>query len=803
MSRNYGGTMVADLFARFGADTEPWQKEMRTAVTRMLFAAESLTQAGRIMSTAITAPMAAIGAIALKASLDFDRSLTKMVTLVGVSADVVEGWREGIKSIASDTGRAATELADAMFFITSNGLRGAEAMEVLDASSKAAAVGLGEAKDVAFAATSAINAYGMGSMTGAEAVAVLVKTVREGNLEASELPQVLGQVLPVAAALGVEFHEAGAAIAAMTRAGVSTKIAALGMRSVLQSLLKPTTGAADAARELGTSFEELRSIAKGQGVIYALQKIEEVTKGNRQELARIFPNQKAFVAALQLMGENAEAVEGIFESLAATTEDDLTEAFDGVSQSVSFLADQAKSDLGNAMITLGDNLHFVIRGAADAAETISTLVELFNKIPPSIKGIITGFAGLTFVAGPLIYALGNLARMSARGLGLSILMQMPWAKKAAEMRALSISTTSASRGFQMFGNSAKFIKGIGVAELITQTFMAGWQLGKVFDELLGITDKINEKWGVLGNTTTEISKVYEKNTGLMQENAMGAAKLAEKIGETDLQERLLKASLEGNALEVSRLIVDVTALAAAYNKEVIAAKQVTEDLKKRKTAAEQVTEAMWKMHAQEKAATEEAKKQWDVMNAGEIYDAIDQLMIQRDKFRRDGISDAQINNQLAGEFLDLLKLAKMENVQLDEGMKQWGKTLQEKGVKGFEDVEELFERIFTHVNAQPGKIIEGMVKVGDETATHLSRGFNQGFDGGGERLSDFGVQLRSGLMHNTVDGFGDALNQFPPKIKALVDQIKADGGIKIPVTPDEAVWVKFFKDLREGKYPNT
>jgi len=800
VSRNYGGTMVADLFARFGADTEEWQKEMRSAVTRMLFAAESLTQAGRIMSTAITAPMAAIAAVAVKTAVDFDRSMTKMKTLVGVAADVVDGWRDGIMSISSDTGRAATELADAMFFITSNGLRGAEAMQVLDASAKAAAIGLGEAKDVAFAATSAINAYGAGSMTGAEAVAVLVKTVREGNLEASELPQVLGQVLPVASELGVEFHEIGAAIAAMTRSGVSAKIAALGMRSVLQSILDPTIGAAKAALEMGTSFEKIRDIAEKDGVIYALQEIGRATEGNAQKLSQIFPNQKAFIAALQLMGNNAEAVEGVFKSLAATTEDDLNVAFEDTTKSVAFLADQAKADLTNALIKLGDNLHFMIRDAAESAKFLAKLAEGFDKLPPTIKGVITGIAALVFAIGPLLYGLGNLARMSARGMGLSILFQLPWIKKAAEIRAFGASTSTASLAVQKFGQAAGAWKALNIAGLIGTAAVAGWTLGKTFDDLFGITDKLNAKFGEFGNTTKEISSVYEKHGGLMQENAMSAAKLAEQIGETDLKERLLKASLEGNSLEVSRLVVEVNGLAAAYNKETIAAKLANQTLEKRKTGAEQVAEAMIKLQEEEAKATAEIKKQYDLMTSDEVMGALDELMVKREKARRDGISEAQINRAMAQEFLDYLKLAQEYNLEIDDGMKKWANTLKEEGVQGFEEVEKLLERTNQHIDAQPGKVIEGMVMVGDSVATHLTNGFGRGFEAGSSKLTSFQAELRGALMRGVTDGFGAGFEQFPAQLRASLKEIY-NSPLKIPVVPDEDVWLQFFYDLAKGKYP--
>ena len=94
MSRNYGGTMVANLFVKFGADTTEYQKKMRAAVTRMLFAAESLTQAGRIMSTAITAPMIAVGVASLKTAMEFEAAMNDDLNVAGAMGEVFEMLKE-------------------------------------------------------------------------------------------------------------------------------------------------------------------------------------------------------------------------------------------------------------------------------------------------------------------------------------------------------------------------------------------------------------------------------------------------------------------------------------------------------------------------------------------------------------------------------------------------------------------------------------------------------------------------------------------------------------------------------------
>ena len=89
--------------------------------------------------------------------------------------------KDSVLDLAGETARAPGELADAMFFIQSAGLRGAAAMETLEASAKAAAVGLGDTSTIADLATSALNAYGAENLSATAATDVLAAAVREGE----------------------------------------------------------------------------------------------------------------------------------------------------------------------------------------------------------------------------------------------------------------------------------------------------------------------------------------------------------------------------------------------------------------------------------------------------------------------------------------------------------------------------------------------------------------------------------------------------------------------------------------------
>ena len=148
-------------------------------------------------------PLALAGGAAIKMGADFDKSMTKIKSLVGLAGDQVDKMGKQAREMAKNTGISSQQAGDALFYITSAGLEGAEAMSVLDASLKASASGLGDVSQVADLATSAMNAYGSDTLSASDATDVLTAAVREGKLNSEDLASSMGQVLPVASNMGV------------------------------------------------------------------------------------------------------------------------------------------------------------------------------------------------------------------------------------------------------------------------------------------------------------------------------------------------------------------------------------------------------------------------------------------------------------------------------------------------------------------------------------------------------------------------------------------------------------------------
>jgi TP901 family phage tail tape measure protein len=266
---------------------------LNTASGKLKAFGSKMQSVGGGLSRSLTLPLVAAGVASVKMAFDFDKSMTQIKALVGVAGDEVDAMGQRAKQMALDTGKSATEAGDALFYITSAGLRGEEAMQVLEASLKAAAVGLGETKTIADLATSAMNAYGRDTLSASQATDILTAAVREGKLEASALAGSMGGVIPIASNLGVGFEEVAAALAAMSRTGTDAANGATQLNAILSSIAKPTDQSVLAFQRMGLTTDGLSKSLADDGLLNTLVLLKNRLEASGQSFTDIVPNVRA------------------------------------------------------------------------------------------------------------------------------------------------------------------------------------------------------------------------------------------------------------------------------------------------------------------------------------------------------------------------------------------------------------------------------------------------------------------------------------------------------------------------------
>lgn len=378
-----------------------------SAVTTIVGSAVQGLQAfGTAMTQYVTLPIAAAGTAIFTLGKNFERELSKVTGLVGVAGDQVDKWGKDILDLAPKLGKAPQELSEALFFVTSAGLRGADAMDTLEKSGKAAAAGLGETKTVADLVTSAMNAYGIENLSAGQATDILVAAVREGKAEASELAASMGQVLPIAAEMGVSFDQVAAAQAAMTKTGTPATQAATQLKSILSGLIKPSQQAEEQLQKMGTSSSELRKSIKDKGLITTLGDLRKMTnKYGEEAMARVFPNIRALSGVLDLMGSNAEDNIEIFGNVKDST-GSLDEAFKAASETLDFKWNQAMAQVQATAISFFDTLKTVMLPVLENLMIFLDLVgEKFSSLSPKMQQFIVIFGIIAATIGPIILGL--------------------------------------------------------------------------------------------------------------------------------------------------------------------------------------------------------------------------------------------------------------------------------------------------------------------------------------------------------------------------------------------------------------
>lgn len=409
---------VGTLYAQLQLVTTAFDSALSAAGGKLKTFGQSLVNTGRDIML-LTAPLAAVGGGAIKAGMNFDSAFAKIEGLVGVTGNDLAMLKTRVMDLAGQTAKSPTELAEALYYLTSSGLSAAEAGDVLEVSAKAAAAGLGTTQDVAKAVAFALNAYRDVNLTAAQATDVLTAAVKYGTIEADELAPVLGRLLPIASDLDISYNQVAGTLAVMSRTGLDAAEASTSLSSIFSNLLKPSKAARDVLSSVGLSMAELREVAAREpdGVIQVYRLLNETL--NDEQFSVVVPNVRALRGAMNFLSQDAglvdEVMRGVADSAGATDH-----AFGIVAETAQFQLDQAMSDVQASLLTLWESLRGPVINALNTfRDGLKNVTEWFKNLSPEAKTLITQVGGLVLAIGPLLVAFGLFNKVLGGFIGLA------------------------------------------------------------------------------------------------------------------------------------------------------------------------------------------------------------------------------------------------------------------------------------------------------------------------------------------------------------------------------------------------
>ena len=312
--------------------------------------AGAMTMLGTAAKTGAAVGIVAVGYAMVKSvesAAKFDSAMRNVNSIARLSETQYKNLSKSVLELSGKTAQAPITLAKGMYDLVSSGFDAKESLLILESSAKAASAGLTTAEVATGAVAAVLNAYKRPAADAAQVSDDLFQTVNLGVLSFDALASSIGDVLPFAQAVGVPLKQVGAAVATLTKAGISAPEAMTRIKGALSALISPSNAMKDSFQKLGVaSGEEL--IKKTGSLQGALQALTGTVGNNKSEVAKLFPDIRGLSAALLTTGENAKSANvdlAAFGNTTGATDRVLEEQKKGVDYQVKLITAQL-SQLG-------------------------------------------------------------------------------------------------------------------------------------------------------------------------------------------------------------------------------------------------------------------------------------------------------------------------------------------------------------------------------------------------------------------------------------------------------------------------
>ena len=464
-------------------EMESFSDKSNNAGTRFQALGSSLKTVGSTITTAVSLPLLALGAGAIKTASDFEAGMSEVSAITGATGKDMEALEQQAKKLGATTKFSATDAAEGMKYFGMAGYKTDQIMSALPATLNLAAAGgtdLGIACDIV---SDAMTGLGMSANETTKFTDIMAATITNSNTSVELMGETLKYVGPVAGTLGIEMGDLSVAIGLMGNAGIKGSQAGTVLRAGLTNLVKPT-------KEMKVAMEKygIELVKNADGSINMMDTMENLrsTLGGldqatqAQALSTIFGKE-----AMSGWAAIVNASEGDFNKLSeaiANSDGKASDMAKTMQDNLKGSIDNMKSALEGVLNAIGERLLPIFRNLVDGITNVFTW---FNNLNPAIQNIIIAIGGFLAILGPVILLVGSLIS----NLGLI----------ATGLMTLTGTTTLAAAATSAFGSVIAFITGqIGIAiGVITALIAVGVLLYKNWDE---IKAKASEIWNGIKDT---------------------------------------------------------------------------------------------------------------------------------------------------------------------------------------------------------------------------------------------------------------------------------------------------------------
>lgn len=424
---------VMDLVATLSLDASKYTESLNKAKKqadgfggKIQGAGAKVTKAGIALSKVGAITGVVLGASVKNAS-DFQQGMNKVNTIANLNAKDLKKLSGELLNLSTDTGKSATEIAEASYQALSASVPTDKLVEFTKVSANLAKTGFTETATAVDVLSTAMNAYGKKAGTAESIANKLLQTQNDGKTTVNELAHSMGQVIPVASANNVSIDNLTSAYALMTKQGINTANSTTYIKRMISELSKEgSTVATTLKQKTGKSFSELMAEGKSLGDVIGI--LSDSVNGDKVAFQNLWKSQVSGMGALALLNQGTEEFNKEMQRMGDSSSN-MSNALEKLKSPAGDLK-KSLNALKNASISLGaEGLALIAPVADKVAKAFQGFAKWVEGANPALKKVVISLLAVVTASGPVLIIVGKL--VGSIGQGISTISKFGTAIKTA------------------------------------------------------------------------------------------------------------------------------------------------------------------------------------------------------------------------------------------------------------------------------------------------------------------------------------------------------------------------------------
>lgn len=495
--------------------------------------AASMRSSGQMLSLGVTAPLVALGAVALTSAGNFEQSMNIMAQVSGATAEEMSMLEEQALALGESTVFGAGDAADAMLELSKAGLTAQEVSDSIAGVLDLAAAGGIDLASAATIAAGALNAFNLPAKSTATVANTLAAAANASSADIGDLAMGFQMAAAVFSSNGQTVDDLAASLGILANNGIRGSDAGTSLKTMLMRLAAPTGEAAGLMEELGLNVYDAQGQMLGFGDIVA--QLESATSG--------LNDAQRNAALTTIFGADAIRAATILASEGSASFDAMSTAV-GQQGAAAETAGARMSGLNGALETMkGSFESLMIQMSGPFLESLTGMVlavagavTAFGNLPEPARNAALAFLAVAAAAGPamlLITGIGAAVGFLVSPIGLTILavglLAAAWASNFGNIQGITATAVATITPYfaqlQTAAGEASGLIAQGWTQLATllapaiarvQEAFAGMgaQFGTLGPEFAKLQTALSTLWQTVGPLLLQLGQVLAATFGV-------------------------------------------------------------------------------------------------------------------------------------------------------------------------------------------------------------------------------------------------------------------------------------------------